>query len=84
MTAIEKYLRSCRELVRLCSCNGWIDSESLHFSIIRESGHEIFVIVEFDELLMEGSGSIGNRIPCTGQMHLFLNQYGQVMHAEIL
>lgn len=85
MSSIERYIKSCRELSRFCSRNGWIDSSSLRITVISEAGHELVVGVCFDEVLMEGSGaSPGERITCSGQLHLYLNQYGQVVRAEIL
>ncbi len=84
MTLIGSYLKSCRELSRFCSRNGWIDGESLRFTIIMEIGNEVIVDIEFDELLMSNHGSQADRITCHGQMHLFTDQYGHVIRAEIL
>ena len=40
--------------------------------------------VEFDELLLESSGGDGDRIPCFGQLHLFLDRLGRGIRAEAL
>ena len=82
MSTVEKYLKNCRELTRFCSRNGWIDSQSLRFSVIVETNEELIVDVEFDELLMESPGSQCERIPCYGQVHLYLDRFGQVVRAE--
>jgi hypothetical protein len=84
MSTVEKYLKNCRELTRFCSRNGWIDHDSLRYTIIVESNEELVVDVEFDELLMEGSGSQHARISCFGQIHLYLDRLGRVVRAEAL
>lgn len=84
MSTIETYLKSCRELSRFCSRNGWIDNETLHYAITWVSDDEILVDVEFDELLMEGGGSLAGKVSCYGQLRMILDKYGQVIHCEIL
>jgi hypothetical protein len=84
MSIIEHYLKSCRELTRCCSQNGWIDTESLRYSILIETGNELVVKVEFDELLMDGTGSCSRRLPCSGQVHLLLDRVGRIIRAEVL
>jgi hypothetical protein len=84
MSAIKTYLKTCRELSRFCSQNGWIDNESLHYAVTWISDDEILVDVEFDELLMEGGSSLACKTSCCGQMRLFLDKYGQVVRCEIL
>ncbi len=84
MSAIETYLKSCRELSRFCSQNGWIDNQSLHYTVIIETANEVFVEVEFDELLMAGSGQLSGRITCCGQLHLYLDNAGRVIRAEVM
>lgn len=84
MSAIKTYLKTCRELSRFCSQNGWIDNESLHYAVTWISDDEILVDVEFDELLMEGGSSLACKASCFGQMRLFLDKYGQVVRCEIL
>jgi hypothetical protein len=82
MSTVEKYLKNCRELTRFCSRNGWIDQQSLRFTVIMESNEELIVDVEFDELLMESSGCQSERISCFGQVHLYLDRLGRVIRAE--
>jgi hypothetical protein len=84
MSSVEKYLKNCRELTRFCSRNGWIDQQSLRFTVIVESSEELIVDVEFDELLMESSGCQSERIPCFGQVHLYLDRFGRVIRAEAI
>ena len=84
MSMIEHYLKSCRELTRCCSQNGWIDTESLRYRILIESGNELVVRVEFDELLMDGTANCGRRLPCSGQVHLLLDRVGRIIRAEVL
>ena len=84
MSIIEHYLKSCRELTRCCSQNGWIDTESLRYRILIETGNELVVNVEFDELLMDGTGISNRRVPCFGQVHLLLDRVGRIIRAEVL
>jgi len=83
MSSIESYLRNCQELTRFCSQNGWIDNSSMRFIEEWLNDHEVLVVVEFEELLMEGTSYLGRKIPCIGQMHLFLNREGEVIRGEI-
>jgi hypothetical protein len=84
MSSLERYLKNCREVTRFCYRNGLVDNTSLRFTIVAESYKELVVYVEFDELLLEGSGYEGERIPCSGQVHLFLDRLGRVVRAEAL
>jgi hypothetical protein len=84
MSKIEHYLKSCCELTRFCSRNGCIDNDSLRYTVIMETCNEIVIDIEFDELLMDGSGNLGGRVRCFGQLHLFLDQLGRVIRAEVL
>lgn len=84
MSKIEHYLKSCPELARFCSSNGWIDNDSLRYTIIMENSHEIVIDIKFEELLTEDSGRLTGRIPCCGQLHLFLDHLGRVVRTEVL
>lgn len=84
MENIERYLMSCRELTAFCSQNGWIDNKSLYYEIIEQNDHHIIALVQFEEILMEGSGSTAGRVPCQGRLRLTLNRYGEVSNAELL
>ena len=84
MQHIEQYLMSCRELTAFCSQNGWIDNNTLSYEILEENDHHIIAFVQFEEILMEGSGCIAGRIPCQGRLRLTLDHYGQVSQAELL
>jgi len=84
MSTVEKYLKNCRELTRFCSRNGWIDQQSLRFTVIVESSEELIIDVEFDELLMESPDCQSERIHCFGQVHLYLDRLGRVIRAEAI
>jgi hypothetical protein len=84
MSLIETYLKSCVELARFCSQNGWIDSNSVRYQVIREFGNEIIIEIEFDEMLQAGTDTVVERIPCRGQLHLLTDRYGHVVRAEVL
>jgi len=84
MSKIEHYLKSCRELTHFCCRNGCIDTDSLRYTVIMETSNELVLDIEFEELLTEGSGSPGGTMHCAGQLHLFLDQLGRVIRAEVL
>ena len=84
MQYIERYLLSCRELKALSSHNGWIDNNSLRYEIIEQNDRYVIAFVQFEEIIMEGSGSIAGRIPCQGRLCLTLDHYGEVSHARLL
>ena len=84
MQNIERYLLSCRELTAFCSHNGWIDNQSMNYDIIEQNDHHVIAFVQFEEILMEGSGCVAGRIPSQGRLRLTLDRYGQVKHAELL
>jgi hypothetical protein len=84
MEHIERYLMACRELTAFCSHNGWIDNKTLDYEILEQNDHYVLAFVQFEEILMEGSGRIAGRIPCQGRLRLRLDRYGQVEHAELL
>jgi len=84
MSLIESYLKSCCELRRFCSRDGWIDNESLRYTIVMEIGREVIVQIEFDELLMDTPGCPVTRVACGGQLHLFTDRYGQILRVEVL
>ena len=84
MQYIERYLLSCRELKAFCSQSGWIDNNSLRYEIIEQNDNYVIAFVQFEEILMGGSGGIAGRIPCQGRLCLTLDHYGQVSHAKLL
>lgn len=84
MQNIERYLLSCRELTAFRSSSGWIDNQSLNYEILEQNDHHVIAFVQFEEILMEGSGRIAGRIPCQGRLRLTLDRYGQVDRAELL
>jgi len=84
MSLIESYLKSCGELRRFCSRDGWIDNASLRYTIIMETGDGVIVQIEFDEVLMESPDCPATRIGCRGQLHLYTDRYGQIMRAEVM
>jgi len=81
---IERYLMSCRELTAFCSQNGWIDNKSLYYEIIEQNDHHVIALVQFEEILMQGSDCATGRVPCQGRLRLTLDRYGEVSNAELL
>lgn len=82
--SIDEYLKSARELAQLCSQNGWIDNETLHYELTEQDPSHAVVNVTFDEVVMEGSGCVADRVSCYGKMRLTLDNHGQVESSEII
>ena len=58
------------ELASLCTQNGWIDNDTLSYEIIEEEADRWLLAVQFEEIIMEGSGCVAGRIPCYGRVRL--------------
>jgi hypothetical protein len=83
MKAVAQYLHQCRELAALCTQNGWIDNDTLHYEILEADAESVLAIVEFEEQLMEGAGCPAGRVSCYGRVRLLLDKEGRVTRAEI-
>jgi hypothetical protein len=81
---IEEYLKSARELSTLCSQNGWIDNETLRYELMEQDDTHAVVNVTFDEVVMEGSGCVADRVSCYGKLRLTLDNSGQVENSEFI
>ncbi|QBQ56021.1 hypothetical protein [Nitrosococcus wardiae] len=81
---IEEYLKSSPKLAQLCSQNGWIDNETLRYELMEKGSDQAVINVTFDEVIMEGSGCVADRISCYGKMRLTLGDRGQVENSEII
>jgi hypothetical protein len=81
---IKDYLRGCRELTLFTSQNGWIDDDTLRFGVLQHDSDSALIFVEFDEILVEGSGCVAGRVPCHGRLRLRLAGDGQVKDAKVL
>ena len=77
-------LQSCRKLVRFCSQNGWIDNETLRYVILELEDGAVIATIEFEEIVMEGSGCIAAKVPCYGRMRIYLDDDGEVQGSELL
>jgi hypothetical protein len=81
---IDEYLKSSRELTQLCSQNGWIDNETLRYELTEQDHNHAVINVTFDEVVMEGSGCVADRVSCYGKMRLTLDDSGQVKDSEFV
>jgi hypothetical protein len=81
---ILQYLRSCRELALLCSQNGWIDNDTLRAQCVGKNGGEWLLAVTFEEVIMEGSGCIADKVPCYGRVRLRLDDAGRVQSCTVV
>lgn len=84
MTHIERYLTTCRELSAFCAQNGRIDNSTLDFEILEQDDRHVLAFVQFEEILLEGSGRIAGRLVHEGRLRLALDRYGEVLYAEFV
>lgn len=76
---IQELLASARELSALCSQNGWIDTDTLVYEIKQKTADSLILSVNFEEILMEGSGCVADRVRCYGQVELSLDDGQQAV-----
>lgn len=81
---IDEYLKSTPKLAQLCSQNGWIDNETLRYELMEQADNHAIVNVTFDEVVMEGSGCVADRVSCYGKIRLVLNPSGQIENSEFI
>ncbi len=82
--AIVEFFQQTPALARLCSQNGWPDSDSLQVEILKEDAGTVFCNVTFDEILMEGAGCVAGRVSCWGRYRLRLDATGRVIDARLM
>ncbi len=81
---ILEYLRSCRKIVRLCSQNGLIDTETLRYNILELEDGAVIAAIEFEEIVSEGTGCVAAKVSCSGCMRIYLDDDGEVQDSELL
>ncbi len=79
-----EYLRGAPELPKLCTQNGWIDNDTLRYEILTQRGRQLLLAVEFDEVIMEGSGCVADRKPCYGRIRISQDDKGVYGLTEIV
>ena len=82
--AIMEYFQQTPALARLCSQNGWPDSDSLQVEVFKEDAGKVCCNVTFDEILMEGAGCVAGRVSCWGRYRLRLDAAGNVIGAQLM
>lgn len=80
---IDVFLRRWTGLVGLCTQGGWIDNDTLQWRLDSEDGERVRVFVQFDEVLMEGSGCRAGEALCHGYVRLWLDADGEVREAQV-
>ena len=78
-----EYLMGAPELPKLCTQNGWIDNETLRYEILAQQGRQLLLAVEFDEVIMEGSGCVADRKPCYGRIRILQDDKGVYESTEV-
>lgn len=80
---IQCFLTICNELNALCSQNGWIIDDSIHYEVLQRQPGRILIYVTFLESIMEGSGCQADQKSCYGRLWLKLDERGEVIAAEM-
>lgn len=84
MSTLLDYLKTTPKLAKLCTQNGWIDNDSLRYQIIEQSDGQLVLAVEFEEIIMEGSGCVADRKACYGRVRVVKHGTGEIQSIEIL
>jgi len=77
---LDHFFRVWPELARLCSQNGWIDSQSLRVEVVEHEGDRLIVALAFEEIVSEGAA----RVPCFGQACVEVGDNGEVARAWLI
>lgn len=81
---LQEYLTTCRELTRFCTQNGWIDNDTLRVDVLEHDARALVAAVTFEEVVMEGSGCVADRVSCYGRVRVTLDPKGDVQRMELL
>ncbi|HQU16491.1 MAG: hypothetical protein B7Z66_02175 [Chromatiales bacterium 21-64-14] len=81
---LNEYLATCRELAGFCTQNGWIDNDTLSVDVLERSDRALVAAVTFDEVVMEGSGCVADRVSCYGRVRVLLDPSGDVQDLKLL
>lgn len=68
-----RVLEEASELALLCTQNGWIDNDTLRYEIIEQVPDHWLLAVQFEEVIMEGSGCVAGRKLCYGRVRVARN-----------
>jgi hypothetical protein len=77
-------LKRAPQLATLCTQNGWIDNDTLRFEVIERQGKEILLAVQFDEVIMEGSGCVADRKSCYGRVSVIQNNDSSYQQIKVV
>ncbi|MHB8345854.1 MAG: hypothetical protein ACYDHM_01475 [Acidiferrobacterales bacterium] len=80
--ALQKFFVFTADLTAVCTQNGWPDPESLHVEILERQAGELLCAVEFEEVIMEGSGCCAARVGCWGKYRVELDAAGNIAGVE--
>lgn len=64
------------QLAVLCTQNGWIDDDTLVYEVLERRPGRLLLAVQFEEIIMEGSGCVADRKPCYGRVEVILTADG--------
>ncbi len=67
---IRLVLNQSRELAGLCTQNGWIDPDTISYEVIEQARDTVVLAVQFEEIIMEGSGCVADRRGCYGRVRI--------------
>ncbi|WP_049753521.1 hypothetical protein ACN2MM_05455 [Alkalilimnicola ehrlichii MLHE-1] len=80
---IDDFLHHWAGLAELCTQGGWIDNDTLAWHVTGQTGHRVRLFVQFEEVLMEGSGCRAGEAQCHGYVVVQLNPSGGVAGARV-
>ena len=84
MSALLDYLQTVPTLTKLCTQNGWIDNDTLRYEILEQDENQFLLSIEFEEVIVEGSGCVADHKSCYGRARVYKNDDGTYQAIEIL
>ena len=82
-TSLHEFFAASSRVAQLCTQNGWPDPETVRIEVLEEDDTQALCAIQFDEVIMEGSGCEAGRVTCWGRFRVRLDGSGKVVGAEI-
>ncbi len=84
MSTLLDYLQTVPTLTKLCTQNGWIDNDTLRYEILEQDENQLLLSIEFEEIIVEGSGCVADQKSCYGRVRVYKDDEGTYQSIEIL
>ena len=82
-TSLHEFFSASAGVTHLCTQNGWPDPNSMRIEVLEVTDRHALCAVNFDEVIMEGSGCEAGRVACWGRFRVRLDARGRAVGAEL-